>query len=256
MKKREAVISGFSATHQERNSNTFYCMHPELHEPFVDVKFPDDERFDYFAGWQAMHKAMYTNLPENYCLEDILRLYEAPRHIVELGCGVGRGSVWLCRYYGWDKSTFWLLDSTGDNVAYGVDEEGCSDYYNDLELTKAYWELNCPGVKYHVVDTGGVVYDVPDEIDLLFSFLAFGFHWDFNPYLESLQDLVVPGGLAVFGMRGFDQGGSHLGPGGCKARRFTEKQIAGVDSRYWTIVRDARLPEARKASVLVLRRKK
>ncbi len=253
MKKREAVITGFSDTHKLRNANTFYCQHPELHTAGIDVVFPESEDFNYFAGWQAQHKEMYTNPPEAATLTDLLELYHEPKNVVDLACGVGRASVWLCKCFGWTNTEYWLCDSTADDPAWGVDKK--SGYYNDLDITGDFFDLNCPAVLRMLVDTTAEDgFDLPDQIDLVVSFLAFGFHWPFNPYLEALEPYVVPGGLACFGTRGYDQGASGNGPGGIKARRFTECQIAAINP-CWEIIRDARMPEARKSSMLVLRKK-
>lgn len=240
--------AGFSKYHNERNGNSFYFAHPEIWQPEVDVIIPPG--YEKEIGWQS-GDVMFRHMPENASLEDLFRNLTKPSVVVELGCGIGRASVWLAKYYQWEKSTFYLLDGTGMDITHGIDD-AATGFYNSMEGTRAYVSLNLPDTEVHYVDVGQPW--TTEAPELLMSFLAFGYHWDFGPYLRRFEDAMEKDSYAVFGTSGYDRGGSQFG-GGVKARRFLERMISEIDTTKWSIVRDARLPEARKASVLVLRRR-
>ena len=245
--------SGFSKYHKERNGNTFYLTHPEVRQPEIDVVFPHDSNFDRLIGWQSS-KEMYRSMPEHLTLHDIWgdeAAHYVPDKVLEIGCGLGRCSVWMQKYHGWPSTEWWLLDGTGNDINYGMDN-GETGFYNDMALTQQYFEMNCPDAKARYVNTISQV--EADDLDLVMSFMAFGFHWPLNDYLEQVTHKCNPEALAIFGTRGYDKGGSRSNLGGRDARKFVNKQIDGVNSKYWRLIRDARMSEATKSSVLIFER--
>ena len=253
---RTSDNSGFSKYHKERNGNSFYLSNPQVQQPTVDVIIPDTKRFKYFAGWQSGTE-MLKSMPEHLTLHDIWGFaYEPPRAILEIGCGLGRCSVWLAKYHGWTDTKFYLMDSTDDEVNYGMDD-GNHGFYNDLELTEEYFTTNVDN-PYEILDAKdpNALDAIGDfELDAVCSFMAFGFHWPFNDYLRLVTPKVSHQGLAVFGTRGYDKGGSKANIGGKGARAFITRQLDDVDYRSWTLMRDARMPENSKSSCVIFERR-
>jgi hypothetical protein len=230
--------------HQFRmeKSNDFYSAHPELWTPSVEVVVPDSvrEAFRYQAD-----EAMLTAMPEYAHIADLLADV-SPSNVLELACGIGRCSVYLRKQCGWNDTRFTLVDSTmpNENAKWGVDEKGRTDFYNNLASTNAYCEAN--GLtNRRVIDAGELNLDSLEFFDLAYAFMSFGFHWDLNHYLHRILPRMLKGSLMIFGTRGYDQK---------NFREFTEKQIAGLPEDV-DIVRDVRVPERMKASVLVLKKK-
>lgn len=251
-KEFKAPASGWSKAHSQINSNHFYDRHASIQQPQVNVVVPDSVLKAY--RFQASIP-MLSSMPENASLEDLLQKLSRPRVVLDLACGIGRCSVWLARYYDWTKSKFYLYDSNGNARAFGINKPVGENFYNDLDATRAYCKVN--GLKNaEIIDAQRVPLDqlgssLTASVDMVYSFMAFGFHWPFNPALEAITPYVRRGGLAIFGTRGFDQGNGR----GATSRKFTNIQLSRVDLANWIVHRDARERERMKSSVVVLERK-
>lgn len=244
--KPRVVKLGWWHDFRMRKHNDFYDAHPEIWTESVDVKVPNEVRAAFKL--QA-NEAFLTAMPEMAHISDLIEKHYGsvpPRDALEIACGIGRCSVYLRKRYGWGRTKFWMLDGTApnENATWGVDEQGRDDFYNVLDSTKLYLEANDVR-NYEILDAR--TYDVGSHEgtwDLAYSFLAFGFHWDLNFYLDKILPRMQSQSLIIFGMRGYDHS--------LKAREFTEKQISQLDSSRVKIVRDARVPERTKSSVIVL----
>lgn len=69
--------------------------------------------------------------------------------------------------------------------------------------------------------------------------------------MNAIRRHVVKGGLAIFGTRGYDQGSGFW----VVARKFLEQELGRVDTTHWRLIRDARLRERQKASVVVFEKR-
>lgn len=244
----KAAKSGWSVRHGLYNSNGFYYAHPQIHTPSVEVVYP--EEMAAYAQWQA-ERSMFTAMPEVRWLADLLlERFETPPHAaLDLGCGVGRASVYFKKRFHWDDCHFHMYDSDGRNPTYGSFEHADDrSFYNDLQLTRKYLEAN--DVKQFTMWDAKVSHTLP-PVELAYSFLAFGYHFSIDQIMPKLEACVEPGGFVIFGIKGFDAGSGAAG----RIYNVQQRQLASVDQSVWKLIRDARGPERMKCSVWVFRRR-
>lgn len=146
--------------------------------------------------------SFYTTLSESeyQVIKDYLTPY--PKKILELGCGLGRMSIFLnkkhpsdSKYYLADASIVTTIDPKKDR--YGWDP---GTWYNDLELTKQFCENN-DLVNFEVIDLAVPSLTSLRDIDFVFSVLSVGFHYPIEQYLDELKLIMKPDGLLIFGVR-------------------------------------------------------
>ena len=127
---------------------------------------------------------------------------DSPSKILELGCGLGRMSVYL----NWkldNDPLFILADSTWKKpikkVKYGWKPKE-KVFYNNLNVTKDFCNLN--GLENHQV------FDLQKEsliklsnIDLVISFMSVGFHYPIDNYLDTLLNITTKNCTMIFGIR-------------------------------------------------------
>lgn len=74
------------------------------------------------------------------------------------------------------------------------------NWYNDLNLTKEFCELN--GLKnFTIIDLKNEDLSKLKNIDLVYSFMAVGFHYPIEDYLTILKQIMNKDGLMIFGVR-------------------------------------------------------
>ena len=125
-----------------------------------------------------------------------------PKKILELGCGLGRMSVFLNWMLRDDKAQYILADSTPDRipekVRYGWDPD--SGFYNDLAETFDFCRLN--GLNnFETFDLKEHKLEKLSNIDLVMSFLSVGFHYPIEMYMDTLYEITSPSCMMVFGVR-------------------------------------------------------
>ena len=130
-----------------------------------------------------------------------IRAYiERPNKILELGCGLGRMSIFLNHKLTGYNPHFILADVSKEssNTKYGWNPKG--SYYNDLELTADF-------AKQHGLDNF-VTFDLLSDdlsslkdVDLVMSFLSVGFHYPIDQYLKTLLDITSNNCTMIFGVR-------------------------------------------------------
>jgi len=97
-----------------------YLNNSYLHTEYVDVIIPSC--IEKFLVLQSGHKILYTNLPEAAALDPYLKKLK-PKTVLDLACGIGRGSVYLCKRYQWNDTKFILYDGdSGDETLAGIDK--------------------------------------------------------------------------------------------------------------------------------------
>ena len=142
----------------------------------------------------------YTTLSENEYSVISRYLYPYPKNILDLGCGLGRMSIFLNKKRPSD-SKYYLADSSEvpeSAAAYGWNPG--DSWYNDLNLTKEFCELN--GLNnFEIIDLKSGGLHKLENIDLVFSFLAVGFHYPIESYLAVLKQIMAKDGLMIFGVR-------------------------------------------------------
>ena len=145
--------------------------------------------------------SFYTKLSESeyQVLKDYLNPY--PKQILELGCGLGRMSIFLNKKHP-SNSKYFLADAsiitpTTKNGRYGWDP---GTWYNDLELTKEFCENNGL-VNFEVIDLAVPSLTSLRDIDFVFSVMSVGFHYPIEQYLDELKLIMKPDSLLIFGVR-------------------------------------------------------
>ena len=115
--------------------------------------------------------------------------------ILDIGCGIaGYHRLWLNQLKS-KSHTLFLMDNSEFNLkalAYG---HGDSDrYYNSLKLAKSYLSKN--NLLAHRVETIEVKKDypskLPNKIDIVVSFLSWGFHYNLQEYWEDIINRCEP----------------------------------------------------------------
>jgi hypothetical protein len=145
-------------------------------------------------------KESYYNLTDDEYKSIQLYIPSLPKKILDLGCGLGRNSVYLNRVYNQPDVQFILADSSiiSSNIKMGWNPG--EDWYNDLQLTIDFCDLN--GLtNYKIIDLVNDKLDELKNIDLIYSFMSVGFHYPIEPYLEIFNKVMNKNGMMIFGVR-------------------------------------------------------
>jgi SAM-dependent methyltransferase len=124
-----------------------------------------------------------------------------PRRVLDLGCGLGRTSVYLGACLPGEPIHFVLADTsahTGDGPKAGWDPG--DDFYNDLEWTAEFVRDN--GVtRFETFDILRDDWSRLRDIDLVLSFLAVGFHFPIEGAIPHLLEATTADCTMIFGAR-------------------------------------------------------
>jgi hypothetical protein len=82
------------------------------------------------------------------------------------------------------------------------------------------------------------------RFDLCYSFLAIGFHWPINLYLDSIYDMLVKNALLIFGTRAANK----------KFDSFVNTQLENIDKELYSIESVRRELPGNRSSVIILKR--
>ena len=166
-------------------------------------KFKIADKFKEIAGLQVtqLQKKQddyYLKISESEYsrIKDIIR---EPLNVLELGCGLGRFSIYLNSQLNYNPH-FILADFSkiSKKIRYGWNPQ--ESYYNDLSLTAEFCEDN--GLQsYEVFDLAKQSIKDLKEIDLVMSFLSVGFHYPIEQYIEDLGNITSDGAILIFGIR-------------------------------------------------------
>ena len=126
---------------------------------------------------------------------------------MDLGSGIGRASVCMATYYGWRDSKYYLIDGDSGNRQVCGTSQRHGEYYNSHAVAYEFCRAN--GLyKVLCVDPNDVSRDViPEQIDVVVSWLSVGFHWPMKFYLMNIRCFLKPGCLLFFGTRNCDRMG-------------------------------------------------
>jgi len=120
-----------------------------------------------------------------------------PKRILELGCGLGRMSVYLNKQLDYD--TEFILadyDNVSEKIKYGWNPG--KSLYNKLNLTTKFCLMNNL-VNFKIFDLSKNDILKLKNIDLVISVMAVGFHYPIEQYMEKL--LKICNGNMIFGIR-------------------------------------------------------
>jgi SAM-dependent methyltransferase len=123
-----------------------------------------------------------------------------PNTVLEVGCGMGRGSIFLNHLLQDDTVEYTMADRTGYTSNRGRYNPNQDEYYNDLALTKSFCELN--GIKNcQTFDTELSDWTALPKFDLIFSLCSFGMHVSIKRYIDRLLSVSKPTTTMIFGTR-------------------------------------------------------
>lgn len=247
--RKPRINANWFQDYRMRRHNDFYEAHPELWSDPVTIKIPTTKNFTALFKAQAAESFMVA-MPEYNNICDLVSKLK-PKRVLDIACGVGRSSVYLFKRLNWKDTQFVLVDGNIQTDVKDVLKKNFGrqfkntkeDLYSNFDCIKDFCNVN--GLKnYEVEDC--LKWKPSGTYDLVYSTLAFGYHWDFNIYLSRIYNHVKKGGLIIFGTRGFDS----KQDGG----EYTNQQLAKIDTTKVKVIRDVRVRENLKSSLVVLKR--
>ena len=123
--------------------------------------------------------------------------------VLEIGCGVGGFAAYLNQHYGQKSIHFYLLDKTyiEPNVYYMFNPKGA--FYNSLSVTKRLLADSCINSdRIHLIEASdNNKIEVNGKVDLVISFLSWGFHYPVETYLNGVYDCLSDDGIVIADIR-------------------------------------------------------
>lgn len=167
-----------------------------------DFEYKFSDKYKEIAGMQV------TQIKDNqdFYLEmsaseyKVIEHYiQSPKRVLELGCGLGRFSIFLNSQLDTGPE-FFLADYSkiSERVKYGWNP--ADSFYNNLDLTKEFCNLN--GLSnLSIIDLEKESVSSLSDIDLVMSFLSVGFHYPIEQYMDHLLDITTDDATFIFGIR-------------------------------------------------------
>lgn len=133
-----------------------------------------------------------------------------PKKVLDIGCGIGRSSVFLRNMMDLEDTMFYLADFN-ENIQYrngitgiplGYFNDADPKPFNNIEDTKRFCEANnLNNIK--IIDLGTNAINKLRDIDVVYSFHAVGYHWSVKEavYTYSLECITSKDAKAIFGVR-------------------------------------------------------
>lgn len=207
----------------------------------IDIEFPD--KCAKFIDLQCNgRRDLYTEMPEIKNIDKYLSEISEPSYVMDIGSGIGRASVFIKKYYGWDNSIFLLLDGdSGDKQFHGLRSKN-HEYYNSIKMAKAFCGAN--EVKMIPVDVSQSkwISEISHPVDLAYSFLSVGFHWPIDLYLNKIHGLLRDGAFVIFGTRNQNR------------KSWVDQQVESVNAKMYDIVEVCIESAGSRSSVMVLKK--
>jgi hypothetical protein len=121
--------------------------------------------------------------------------------VLEVGCGLGRGSIFLNHLLKDDTIRYILADRSGHTPTNtGAFNPANDEYFNDLELTKDFCELN-DLKNITTFDTELGDWTALPKSDFIFSLCSFGMHVSIERYIDRLLSVATQNCTMIFGVR-------------------------------------------------------
>lgn len=151
--------------------------------------------------WEAKEDlSVYSDL-SMFEFEQIARFIDDPRQVMEIGCGLGRGSIFLNNSLQDSRTLFFLADRTGYTTNTGAFNPTTDEVYNDLVLTEDFCRLNGI-VDPETFDTELGDWSTLPKFDLIFSLCSLGMHVPIERYMDRMLSVLSLEGTMIFGTRG------------------------------------------------------
>jgi SAM-dependent methyltransferase len=184
--------------------------------------------------------SLYTDMPEIKNIDKYLKDIK-PNKVLDIGAGVGRASVYIQNRYKWKDTCFYLLDGDGGDVQYDELRTGNHEYYNSFSSAKIF----CGANDLNIVQLNAKndwYLNIVNSIDLVYSFLAIGFHWPINFYLRDIYKVSKKDSLIIFGIRGIEK------------KDWINKQVKNINPSKFKILELTQNKSKDRDSVLVLKK--
>ncbi len=151
-------------------------------------------------GFQGGQMKVYGDVSE-YEFDQIQRyIPQNITSVLEVGCGLGRGSIFLNHLLKDNTIHYTLADRTGHTRNTGSFNPAEDEFYNDLALTQDFCELN--GLKnITTFDTELGDWTTLPKSDFIFSLCSFGMHVSIERYMERLLSAATDNCTMIFGVR-------------------------------------------------------
>lgn len=122
-----------------------------------------------------------------------------PNNILELGCGLGRFSIFLNSKLNHNPK-FFLADfsKVSKNIKYGWNPKNSS--YNNLSFTRDFCLDNGMN-NFDLINLGENSIGSLKNIDLIMSFLSVGFHYPIEDYFDDFKLISNENTVFIFGTR-------------------------------------------------------
>jgi SAM-dependent methyltransferase len=171
--------------------------------------------------WEAQSQiSVYSDLGVHEFTQIDSYIDDGIKSVLEVGCGLGRGSIFLNHMLQDDTIQYTLADRSGYTTNTGRFNPPEDEFYNDLVLTKDFCELN--GIKnVTTFDTELDDWTKLPKADFIFSFCSFGMHVAIERYIDRLIGAAKDKSTMIFGVRmERDQSGNfgNYGPDSFKDR--------------------------------------
>lgn len=140
---------------------------------------------------------IYAKLSE-YEYESYKDYIGKPHTVLDLGCGIGRVSIYLNQILNDATVHYILLDTTGNTFNLG--RWDMDEYYNDLSVTKSFAELNGL-INFEIFESLSGDWGQLKDIDLVISCCSFGMHVPIERYMDKLLAATTPNCTMIFGTR-------------------------------------------------------
>ena len=149
-------------------------------------------------GPELAHRAAGVIRAEYRALMPLLKKL-APKRIADIGCGYAFFDLFVAQDF---NAELVLIDlESNDQRHFGFEQEGAA--YSSLARAREFLVSN--GVPDARITTLNPTEETPENVnpvDLVVSFLSCGFHYPVDSYLPFLDKALLPGGTAIFDLRG------------------------------------------------------
>ena len=152
--------------------------------------------------WEAKEEIdIYSRLSEREHIQIKDFLPVAPKVVVDLGGGLGRGAIHLNKYYRNPLIKYFILDRDGETGNTGAFDPKEDEYYNDFEVAEDFCKTN--GL-FNVVlfDTEKENWNILPKADLIVSRCSFGMHVSIERYIDRILSICASRAVCIFGTRG------------------------------------------------------
>lgn len=205
----------------------------------IEVAFPKEA--EKYVGLQCNYeREVFFQLPEIEEIQPYLKSL-GPKVVLDIGAGIGRASVYFFKHFRWTDTRFILADGDSGETQLSGMRTGESEYYNSLDATQVFCKTN----GLHNFEIFNLERHKWEELscrpDLVYSFMALGFHWPVNPFLDDIHAFLEDGCLLVFGLRG-----------GERARGWIRRQIREINRKEYQVAEISFEPKKKRGGFMVL----